>query len=97
MGTFDLRGSANHPALQAVDVFLWMLQRDLKTEEGNKVFEKLANYFEDFVISPAMSNRIVQARVHQLNSTPLSKAQIKAGKKLSKKVEANRQKRLKSS
>lgn len=96
LGTFDLRGSASHPALQAVDVFLWMLQRDLKTEEGKTVFAKLQNYFEDFVISPAMSNMIVQARIHQLHSAPLSKGQLRAGKKLSKKLEANRQKRLRS-
>jgi hypothetical protein len=38
LGKFDLRSSESHPALQAVDVFLWMVQRDLVTEHGQKNF-----------------------------------------------------------
>lgn len=94
LGKFDLRSSESHPALQAVDVFLWMLQRDLITDEGKKALERLKKHLNDFVISPSMSQLIVRARTYQLNSKPLSSEQLKAGRKFSAQLEAKRQKRL---
>ncbi|CAI2128067.1 DUF3800 domain-containing protein [Serratia ficaria] len=94
LGKFDLRSSESHPALQAVDVFLWMVQRDLVTEHGQKTLVRLRNHLCDFVISPAMSQLIVKARTYQLNSKPISSEEIKAGRKFSAQLEARRQKRL---
>ncbi|CAD5508884.1 hypothetical protein [Escherichia coli] len=68
LGTFNLRGSELHPALQAVDVFLWMTQRKLNTERGREVLGRLKQYISDFEISPDMSRLIVLARIYQFNN-----------------------------
>lgn len=94
LGTFDLRSSKNHPALQAVDVFIWMVQRELKTEHGKKTLLRLKKNINDFVISPAMSQLIIQARTMQLNSKSLSPSDIEAGKNLFSELERKRQTRL---
>ncbi|EKN6175561.1 DUF3800 domain-containing protein [Yersinia enterocolitica] len=94
LGTFDIKSSENHPALQAVDIFLWMLQRNLVTDVGKAAFTRLKKNMVDFIISPTMSEFIIHARAHQFNSTPLSTAQLEASKKLFAELEVRRQERL---
>ncbi|EEI3363915.1 hypothetical protein G3J27_003373 [Salmonella enterica] len=94
LGKFDLRSSEDHPALQAVDVFLWMIQRDLKTEVAQNTLERLQENMCDFVISPAMSEFIVEARAFQVNSMPISAEQLEAGKEFFAEQEKKRQQRL---
>ena len=43
LGQFNLKSSEDHPALQAVDVFLWMIQRKLNTVEGKNTLARLGN------------------------------------------------------
>lgn len=95
LGTFNLRSSESHPVLQAVDVFLWMVQRNLKTDRGRAALERLKQHISDFEISPRMSQLIVYVRIYQLNSSPIPPKNMKEGKKLRRLLERERQKRLK--
>lgn len=94
LGTFDLRSSASHPALQAVDVFLWMVQRQLKTESGQAALKRLKQHLGNFEISPKMSKIIVRARTFQFNNMPVPAEKMKKTKRISAKLEANRKKHL---
>lgn len=94
LGTFDLKSSEDHPALQAVDVFLWMIQRELKTETAKSTLQRLQKHMCDFIISPAMSQFIVKARTYQAHSLPVSSEQLEDGRDFFGELEAIRQQRL---
>ncbi|WP_427195126.1 DUF3800 domain-containing protein [Morganella morganii] len=96
LGQFYLEKSENHSALQAVDVFLWMTQRELTTDFGYSVLQRLKEYICDFEISPRMSKFIVDMRSHQMRSVPLSPKDEREAKKLRNHLEAERKKKLMS-
>ncbi|HCG5272515.1 TPA: DUF3800 domain-containing protein [Vibrio parahaemolyticus] len=90
IGQFMLESSKKSYGLQVVDLFLWLLQRDATTPELQATKARLLDNSVDFVISRHMSVNIVQARYHQVMTSPLSQEQLAKGKEFSRKLEEQR-------
>lgn len=89
LGEFKLESSKISYGLQVTDLFLWLIQRDIKNNSLEEVKAKILGNSDDFVISRSMSLAIIQARHFQLMQQELTPEMIKAGKELIKKIEAN--------
>lgn len=94
LGKFSLTPSKQLTSLQAVDVFLWLTQRnDRIKSEGLK--QALWDRTEPFYISRDSSEMSARAWLFRLSTTELSPAQIKKGKAIIKKMEKAHFKKLK--
>lgn len=94
LGRFELKSSKDVASLQAVDVFLWLNQRN---EEIEKVRLKkiLMHHNNPFYISRAMSEMIIYEWSIKNTSEQLTKEQIVKGKEFIEKLEQNHLEELK--
>lgn len=90
LGIFDLKSSKHNYGLQVVDLFLWLVQRDVKSDELRTLKEQIMSNADEFMISQERSKLIVAARMHQLNQNPLSIEQYQKAKATQDKLEAQR-------
>ncbi|WP_318523472.1 DUF3800 domain-containing protein [Photobacterium leiognathi] len=91
LGTFSLESSKKSYGLQVVDLFLWLIQRDIKDKNLQETKIKILNNSDEFIISRSMSLAIIQARQFQLMQQELTPDMIKKAEALEKKIEAARQ------
>ncbi len=96
LGDFSIKASKDHPSLQAIDILLWLFQRELKTGEGKAVFNRLKDITSSHVISRDMSKLILEARRYQAFNTPITEEQIKLGNQFGNELEKRRQEVLKT-
>ncbi|WP_234495874.1 DUF3800 domain-containing protein [Vibrio maritimus] len=95
LGEFKLESSKNSSGLQVVDLFLWLIQRDIKDQNLLLTKSQILEKAEDFRISRGMSLAIIKARQFQLMQQELSPEQLEAGKRLNKKILANQSAKMK--
>lgn len=95
LGVFNLESSKKNYGLQAVDLFLWLAQREIKNKKLNKLKDRLLSNSDEFMISKSRSKVIIQARIHQLNQKPLSIEQHKSAISQLNKMEVSRKGRIK--
>lgn len=89
LGGFELKSSEMSYGLQATDLFLWVVQRDIVDKSLKATKAIILDNSDDFVISRAMSFMIVKARSLQLARQELTPEMIRAGKELNKIIENN--------
>lgn len=86
LGQFSLEMSKQLVSLQAVDIFLWLSQRNDKiASTGLK--NKLLDVTESFYISRISSEMIARGWLYKLSNCDLSEEQIEEGKKIIEKME----------
>ncbi|WP_010321991.1 DUF3800 domain-containing protein [Marinobacterium stanieri] len=95
LGTFKLESSKNSYGLQVADLFLWLVQRDVKDEVLKKTKSLILENSDNYFISRNMSLAIVKARHHQLMQQDITPEQIQAGKELNKQIVANQLRKMK--
>jgi hypothetical protein len=96
LGTFNLESSKKNYGLQAVDLFLWLVQRDIKNQKINKLKDRLLRKSDEFMISKSRSKLIVEARIQQLNQESLSTEQHKNAMGQFNQMETHRKNRIKA-
>lgn len=85
LGKFSLTPSRYLSSLQAVDLFLWLNQRNNISSPGLK--KSISMHTDPFYISRASSELIRTAWAYKLDQLPLSRGQIKRGKVIIKRME----------
>jgi hypothetical protein len=89
LGEFKLESSKKSYGLQVVDLFLWLIQRDITDKNLEETKAKILNNADDFVISRSMSLAIIKARHFELMQQELTPEMIDKAQKLNNKIEAN--------
>ncbi len=89
LGEFKLESSKNSYGLQVVDLFLWLIQRDITDKNLEETKSKILENSDDFIISRKMSLAIIEARRYQLMQQELTPEMIKKGKELNRRIVAN--------
>ena len=95
LGEFKLESSKKSSGLQVVDLFLWLIQRDIKDQNLLLTKSHVIEKSENFRISRGMSLAIIKARQFQLMQQELSLEELEAGKRLNKKILANQSAKMK--
>lgn len=95
LGLFKLESSKKSYGLQVADLFLWLIQRNIKDKSLIETKNRILNNSNEFVISRSMSLAIVHARTYQLMHQELTPEMIKAGKIIGKKIKDNQLARMK--
>lgn len=85
LGRFSLAPSRYLSSLQAVDLFLWLKQRNNIRSLGLE--KSISEHTDPFYISRASSEMIRTAWAYKLNQLPLSGNQIKKGREIIKRME----------
>lgn len=85
LGKFSLTPSKYLSSLQAVDLFLWLNQRNNSRSPGLR--KSISMHTDPFYISRASSELIRTAWAYKLDQLPLSRGQIKRGKVIIKRME----------
>lgn len=86
LGKFSLTHSKHLSSLQAVDLFLWLTQRNDSINSVD-LKETLSKFTDTFYISRISSEIIRTGWLHKLSNCDLTEEQIEEGKKEVKKVE----------
>lgn len=94
LGTFKIESSKNSYGLQATDIFLWLIQRNVLDKDLEATKAKLLDNSNEFVISRDMSIAIIKARYYQLMQQEITPDMIEKGKKLAKIIEANQMSKM---
>jgi hypothetical protein len=89
LGEFKLESSKKSPGLQVVDLFLWLIQRDIKDQNLLLTKSRILENADDFRISRGMSLAIIKARQLQIMRQEVTPEELEAGKRLNKKILKN--------
>ncbi|ENP8356016.1 DUF3800 domain-containing protein [Vibrio alginolyticus] len=95
LGEFKLESSKKSHGLQVVDLFLWLIQRDIQDQDLLLTKSQILENSDDFRISRGMSIAIIKARQFQLMQEELSPEELEAGKRLNRKIIANQMVKMK--
>ena len=76
LAKFSMPSSKDMAALQAVDVLLWLIQRERRLTTAKTTLDMLRPKASDFYISRWMSELIVRSRLKQVYSEDLSDEQL---------------------
>jgi hypothetical protein len=93
LGKFSMPSSKDYAPLQAVDVLLWVMQRDDDAEFA-ELRGRIHERAEPFYISRGISELIRFAGLKMLAERPLSDAELLRGKEIREQMEAKFQKDL---
>jgi len=86
LGEFKLESSKKSCGLQVVDLFLWLVQRDINDQDLLLTKSRILDNADDFHISRGMSLAIIKARQFEIMTKELTEEELEAGKRLNKKI-----------
>ena len=95
LGEFKIKSSKKSYGLQVADLFLWVVQRNIKDEKLKETKARILANSDDFVTSRKMSLIIIKARHFQLMQQELTPEMIEAGEILNKKILDNQRSAMK--
>lgn len=95
LGEFKIKSSKKSYGLQVADLFLWVVQRNIKDEKLKETKARILANSDDFVTSRKMSLMIIKARHFQLMQQELTPEMIEAGEILNKKILNNQRSAMK--